>query len=411
MLRCLLLLLVLAGGAWAQSPEATPEAAPTSTDALIELLKDDAARQELIDRLEAATATPEQAEGDPATAPAEGDPVTTPAEGDPVTTPAAEEEGAFDTTARSLGRRIAEFTQDGAGEIAAQVADLATRLQRLPQTLSNLGDAVEPGVVLDALRDLAFVIATTTGLLMLLRILARRVSRGLAAQARGASWLRRALLQVAFSLTNIVVVVMAWAAGYTLTVSLYDGFGTIAFRQSAYLNAFLTVGLAKVAGRAVLSPQFHDLRLIGLSDVAAKRFWSWFNTVALVLGYGILLAVPITQRGVGYFAGAALETAIGAILVIYTAIRVIRSRRDIAGWIHREAGDDDQTDAMNTPPLARLAELWWLPVMAYLAVVLVIVLTRPGGVLLPLLQASALVVATIVGGMMAGDFLTKSARH
>ncbi len=49
------------------------------------------------------------------------------------------------------------------------------------------------------------------------------------------------------------------------------------------------------------------------------------------------------------------------------------------------------------------ARLWWIPVLTYLAAVFVIVLTRPGDVLLPVLSASAhILLASVVGWAIAG---------
>ncbi|MSU90449.1 mechanosensitive ion channel [Rhodobacteraceae bacterium 2CG4] len=385
----------------ATEPATDSTTAPASTEALIELLRDDAARAALIRQLEQAAA------GESATAADAG---------------AAAADGPAPLT-RSLGREISELTQAGLARVTDTLAQLSSQLSNLPQTLGRLGEAADPQVLADALRDLAFVIAVTVAAFVALRWILGRPAAALARRAQGAGWFETAAYQIGYSLLHAAAVVLAWAAGYALTISFYDGFGSIQVRQSLYLNAFVGVGLAKVAGRAILSPKHGSLRLISLSDPAAQSIWRWLNTEIVLLGYGIMLAVPIVARSAGFFAGAALEMALGAIAILYTVVRVVRARRPVANWLYGGTRTDDaavdteaaapDTPAENSrrPVLARFAALWHWPVLGYLLVLLVLVLARPGGVLVPLLKSSALVLATVIGGMMAIDLMTRSARR
>lgn len=362
-----------------------------STQALIDLLRDDAAREALIQQLENAAA----ATGDEA-APAEEEPVQ--------------------PLATSFGRQIAEITQRGLARATEVTSDLAVELSDLPDKLTSLSEAIDPSVTIQALQDLAVVIAITVAAFIFLRLLARRPMRALATRAQGAGWFETATYQIGFSLLGAGVVILAWASGYALTATLFEGFGSIQFRQSLYLNAFLTVGIAKVIGKALLSPRYSSLRLISLPDAAADSIWRWLNSVIMLLGYGILLAVPIASTSAGFFAGAALEMAIGTIAVVYTLLRVWRARRPVAEWLHKGAQVEtdegaEPADASHRPALARLAALWHWPVTLYLLVLLVLVLARPGNVLVPVLMSSGKVLGTVVLGMMAIDLMTKSARR
>jgi len=203
---------------------------------------------------------------------------------------------------------------------------------------------------------------------------------------------------------------LAWAAGYALTLALYNEFGVIQLRQSLYLNAFLSVEMAKVAGRALLAPNESSLRLVRLSDAAAWAFWSWLRRVTVILGYGLLLAVPIVNFSINYFAGSALGLTLSVLVILVTAWRVIRARMPVARWLNANAGtirDDD----VETPFLARLATLWYLPVLGYLGVLLFILLARPGNVLLPMLRATGLVIVAVIAGMMINDLMFRAANR
>ena len=387
----------------ATEAESETVAEPASTEALIELLRDDTAREALIRQLEQAAA----ADATDATAEA-----------------AAEATPEAQPISRSLGREISDLTQAGVTRVSATLADLSAQLSNLPQTLGNLGDAVDPQVVFNALRDLAFVIAVTVGAFVVLRWLLSKPADALARRSHGAGWFETAVYQLGYSMLLAAAVILAWAAGYALTIGFYEGFGSIQFRQSLYLNAFVGVGLAKVIGRAVLSPRHSSLRLVSLSDAAAQSLWRWLNTEIVLLGYGIMLAVPIATRSAGYFAGAALEMVIGVIAIVYTMVRIIRARHAVANWLYGSTRVSEE-DAVDTAPagyatpaessrrpvLARFSALWHWPVLIYLLVLLVLVLARPGNVLVPLLTRSALVLATVIGGLMVIDLMNKSARR
>ena len=353
------------------------------------MLRDDAARQQLIAELESVLA----AGGMPAAQ-------DTPPEGADAAT----------ETVRTFGRQIAELTQAGADRVIGTARDVWRQILLMPQTLDGLMDAIDPQVVIGALVDLGVVIVATVGAFLVLRLPMLRLDRALAERARGAGWPQVILSALLSTVIGLAVILLAWAAGYALTIAFYQGFGTLQIRQALYLNAFLTVGLAKVAGRLVLAPRVPELRLIGLTNEAASALWSWFNTVTLLLGYGILLAVPIASSQAGFFAGAALETTLSVIAVIYTVIRLWRARRTVARWLNKDV-DTITDDDVQTPLLARLAALWHWPVLAYLLVVLTLVIARPGGVLLPLLKASGMVMGALLGGLVIGNLLNRAARN
>ena len=406
----LLLFLTLAPALWAQdsggsgqeTPAAEPQAegAQGSSDAsvqqLIDILENPAALEELVSKLKSGVVPGTDGAGATETASGEAGTSEASAEGD--------------SPEPSIGERFAEVSQDAAQSVANTFVALWAQLRGLPVTLSGLMDAIDPQVIWDALSDLAFVIVATYAAFLLLRWPSGRISARLARRAEGAGWLTTLVLNLVSALVEAITVGLAWAAGYALTLALYDEFGVIQIRQSLYLNAFLSVEMAKVVGRSLLAPNQQNLRLVRLTDGAARALWSWLTWVIAILGYGLLLAVPIANFSAGYFAGSALGLALSVLVILMTAWRVIRARMGVARWLNADAGTIDNDD-VETPLLGRLATLWHLPVLAYLAVLLVIVLARPGNVLLPMLQATGLVIATVIVGMMVNDLLFRVAKR
>ncbi|MEM9792603.1 MAG: mechanosensitive ion channel domain-containing protein [Pseudomonadota bacterium] len=378
MLRMILVFLSLLAPLAAQSQTAAEPslpadgaAAPTSTDTLIELLRDEAAREELIRRLEAGAES-----------------------NDTSASPTTLEE-----EFNNIGTRIAEVTRDGAQTVVDAMRDLLHQIWNLPTTVDGLMDAVDPEVVFGALSDLVFVIIVTFLSFAILRQIARRISRRLSRIAEGSGLAVRILLSLLSTAIYAVTVGLAWAAGYAITVVYYQGFGVIQIRQSLYLNAFLIVELAKVVCRSVLSPRFDGLRLLPLTRSAAGEVWNWMNLVISLLGYGLLLAVPIVNESAGYFSGSALGLFISIVAILYTMNRVRLRRMAVATWLHPDAATvtDDTED---TRLVGRIAALWHWPVQLYLTALLILVIIRPGNVLLDLMKSTALVVGIVVLGLV-----------
>ncbi len=354
------------------APETSePQQKEPATQQLIDLLKDEAARNALIEQLEAT-------------------------QGKDAAQEIVGEE-------KALGQQVAETTARIAESVADTLGGLWQSFLVLPQTVSSLGEATDPDILYDALKDLIFVIVVTYGTYLLLRRLSHSLSRRLAQSAAHSTWIRRVWLSILSSLTDLAVVVISWAAGYAITTAFSDGYGVINVRQSLYLNAFLIVMAARVAGRAILAPTYENLRIISLSSHAARILWRWLSVSISILGYGYLLIVNIATTSVGRSAGNAMGMAVGVIVVLLTIALVLRHRAEVAKWFY-DVEDTEHRDSF----LESLADLWHWPVMIYLLGVLVTVLSRSGDVLLSLLWGSSLIVGTLLLGLAINSALSRS---
>ncbi len=287
----------------AQTPTETAPADPAlqARQALIDILRDDAARAALIAELEA-QAAPEAA--------------------DTVPQP-------------SVVRRIAAATQGAAEEIAGRAAEIWTGLRGAPERLRGFG-AEETRVLLDAFRDLFLVVAATVAAFLLLRALARRLYRRMGARFRTAGPFARTAIFLAAEGVDIGVVILAWATGYVVAATAVGGFGEVAILHTLYLNAFLVVELAKVVVRAVVSPNAPDLRPLALSDAAARRFYRVLNVGVSILGYGLLLLVPIVNANASFAAGRTLSALVSIAAILFLASAVLRYRAAVAGWLRAQ---------------------------------------------------------------------------
>jgi len=390
---------VLLGPALAQdnAPASGEETEPrSSVDLLLDVIEDDAARAELIERLRSAG---------PADSPAR-------------TVVETLAPGAPPPEDMSLGRQVALITQGMAEDIVSWSTAFWRQLTQAPGVLDGLsGD--ELGVLLDSVRDLALVILGTVGVFLVLRRFGKALYAAMSASAREGGILRTVTLFTASALTDAVIVVFAWGAGYALAVLALGEFGQIGIRQTLYLNAFLMVEMAKVAVRVVLSPSATSLRPLPIGDMAASYLASRINLIVGVVGYGQLLIVPIINSNVSFAAGRAVSALIAVLVLGFAIWLVLRNRRAVTDWLlGPQAPEEDpaqppeMADAQQPRrargTLAFLTRRWHWPALVYLLAMFVLVVMRPGEAMFQTFLASGQVLVVGLLGFAASGFISRA---
>ncbi len=471
LIRCLTLLLALsAAPAWAQ--EATPapseaapiegEAAPTEAktdaeiNALITILEDETARKALVEQLRqsAGEAVPKE-------------PVKPEAE-------AQEEHVTFSRAVAQATQNFIEGALDRLERVQAQLALLPVRIKNL--------DGNEFSVLWDTLKNLAVLMAIVFGLYFVLRRYSRSIYRRLNQKADGARFGKRMSLWLGTSAVDLLTLIVAWAVGYGVALWFIGESGNISVRQSMFLNAFLLVGLFKVAVRLFITPSAPNLRTLPVSDTQARYLSQRIAWLAGILGYGQLLVVPVINANVSYNSAQLLSTAIAVSVVLYLIWTSVKNREGVARWLAgqkapgeveaAEQGADfadnvnaveigeqevpapaepeelvrledtataqaeaeqeyseeislaaapNPTDPLQSvllaspPPkaprgpgfLARLARYWYIPVVIYLAVMLVTVLVQPPRVVFKSFVSSGQMLLLVMFGTTLSQFLNR----
>lgn len=357
-------------------PSEATTPAQESAQALIEVLQDEAARAALIQELERL-----------------GQPVPPPVE-------AAEPEPKH---TKSLSRRIAEASEKIVEGAVGRLTALGTQLLGAPGQLSSVLNGAAAGALLDAAIELALLVIATVAVFLVLRRIGRRIDRKLGARAHESGFGRTLLIALTSLAIDILVVLAAWASGYVVATLFIGPPGDLGIRETMYLNAFLVVEMVKVALRTILSPNTRELRPVPIPDRAAKKLNVWLSVVVSVLGYGQLLFAPIVAEQVSFFAGQSMVALVALVALIILTILTLGSRAAVADWLLQER------HMAQGPRITQMfARKWHWPLMLYLIALFVIVLTRPGGVLLPVLGASAQIIGAIVGGSMAAHMISRS---
>ncbi|WP_422826365.1 mechanosensitive ion channel domain-containing protein [Thalassococcus sp. BH17M4-6] len=383
-LLVLVSLLSLGSPSFAQStPAPSGGDSSASTDSnvdplvpFLDVLKNDKARAELITELEKATKAAPDA--------------------------AAQATGTADEPRMSLGGRIATLTQNVAESAAAEA-------QRVWQSLANTGSVFdglggnELSVLFEAFRGLLLVIALTVVVFVALRMLAMPFFRSMGKSAQNASLVRAVMLYAGSLIVDALIVLAAWAIGYVVTVMLLGEVGQIGFRQSLYLNAFLLVEMVKVAMRAVISPSASGLRLLPISDQAARRLNRVLTVAVTILGYGQLLVLPIVNQSASYAAGTGVSAALSVLTLLYLFFAVVRYRRPVSDWLHnaiappRQDGEGAVPEADDLHGITRmLVNKWHWLALAYLTFMFVTVMSRPTDVVMDYVTASLKVAAAVI---------------
>jgi len=271
---------VVASPAYSQTPNAATNdmqvpAENAALRSLLDVLQDDDARAQLIAELEATVAQP---------------------------SPPEVVEDAPAPEVVSLPRRIALITQSIAEETMASISQTWANLTSGRSVFSGLrGDEVS--ILIAALPGLFLAIGITFSVFLVLRTLAKRLYVGLGRRADRSGFFGTLTLFLVSNIVDLFIVLLAWGLGYFVTILAVGEFGSIGIRQSMYLNAFLLVEIGKVAIRGVISPAASGLRLVPISDDAAKSINRALGIVVSVLGYGQLLVVPIVNRSAPFAAG------------------------------------------------------------------------------------------------------------
>ncbi|MFC4352915.1 mechanosensitive ion channel domain-containing protein [Fodinicurvata halophila] len=376
-------LFVFPGSLSAQQPSPTGSEAEQTTssyESLLNLLEDEALRERLVEDLRTLQ--------DPRTAD----------DSEAATNPSFAEDKI------SLSRQIAQTTRATAEFLFSLLDDLDETVSAIEideeesdEYLKNLG--------LMAL-DILIIIVFTITLFILLRNGARRLYTSLNRQAESQNRLvLRGAVVLLSSTLDALAVVFAWVGGYVLALFVIGEFGQMDDRHALFLNAFLLVELIKVVLRLMLSPSYSVLRILRINDEDAAYWYAWLGRLLSVLGYGLLLLVPIVQHNLSDELGHALAVLIGAVVLLMAVVLVLQNRKPIGSWLHQRAQQNDMTFTRSL--LFMLARCWHLIAITYLATLFIVSLLHPEDALPFMLTATLESIVVVVLGIAVSFALSR----
>lgn len=352
---------------------------PSEFQALVDVLKDDAARQILIDALsEAATQTTPSSDADGA------------ATDNPVTLPTLSQQ-----ELQSVAQSAAEVTATFANNVRDRVEDLWDDVEQLTEIPRVLSDAKRARIIAEAPMLLLTVVATVA-IYRMLRILARVVvprPKDRTMQSVAVSLTLQALLRALGLLT-------AWVAGYGMAWTF--GGGSVALVQAYYLNAFLVAGAFTFALGLFVSHSPKDVTFSSLpADIDATIFRS-VKRVAALLIYTVVAVVPISRIWTNLTISASLRSVLLTVALIMAIFAIRRIKHAIHEWLNaqhaqeeaeRRASTTADEDEFSNFVATKTEQLWnrvWPPMgMLYVVVCYWIAITKPYNMLDILGRATA----------------------
>jgi moderate conductance mechanosensitive channel len=370
-----LLLGVVAQPAAAQFalPEA-PAAAPVQTvdpdtQALIELLENDAARERLIERLRGGA-------------------------------PAVIEEAA---TPMPFARQVAEHTR----ALAAQVSGVFLLAGSFADVVSSLWqDTTQANVEVIArtIGNLVLVVFLTLSIFWTLRLGTHKLRQRFNAQAEISRLPRRLLLILAAIGVDVIPVLLAWVVGNAFSVNLANDRIT-GLNQSLFLNAFLVAEGIKVVSRAVLMPRKDGLRLLPVTDTTASYWNFWIERIVGLIAYAFLFVAPIAAWNVSPAVGEAVR-----VIAVFSACTIgivvaLQNKAQVRALLLRRVSNG-HTDAL-ARFMQGLARFWHVIAVVYFVAFFLVWIAQPRSALTFMVGATVETVIAIAVGILIVTFISR----
>ncbi len=401
-------LMLIALPAFAQQSESSQEPAPDSSannssvhdspaySTLADLLENKESRQRLIEELRSLASSQQEGSGTSTKAPQASDTKQSP-----------DKQEIRDI---SLARQLAETTSAIASDLSRQFKNLTGALGTL---ISPAGDSLAPRISMaDISRlalNMALVIVATFALFFVLRRLAwplfNRISRW-TRQGDDRSTLLRTTAAVALAaLIDVAAVALAYVGGNLIATFAIGESGALSTQASLFLNAFVIIELIKAVIRILFASHHEGLRLLPIDAQEAAHWNRWLASLTGFVGYGMLVAVPLTNTNASLALGHALGLVIMLMAFVYATTFVLKDRLKVRNALERKASH--ASIGATSLALRVIARCWHLLAIAYFLFILILSILRPEDAL-PNVMLATLRTLIIVGiGLLLSGMLTQ----
>jgi len=363
----------------AEVPAATSAA---DAEALIRLLQDDAARERLIQELEAIAA-------DAGPGP------------DPGAATAPEEQPA--PKEPNLGDRLTGLVPMLLDETYRDTREVYYELRATVRRLGGFA-ALDGGELRRILAGLAPVAAAA----LVGYVIARRIAFGfvtrLAESIDPERILRNGLIALASLALDLGSVLVGASVGFLTLAFIGTEDATLTSFRVLFLLAFAVSGAFLVAIRAVLSPALARLRLVPMREEDARYWARRLGLIVIVLAFGELLGRNLVAETVSPIAARATIVTIHFVVGVYMVWLVIANRHAPSAFFERRAAENDAD--LTYSILAYLLRYWHYIAIAFLLMLMhEVIIARSGA--LPLVLAATEVVAAFVVGAFLITLITR----
>ncbi|WP_249221637.1 MULTISPECIES: mechanosensitive channel protein [unclassified Pantoea] len=372
----------------------TAESEPTLEDkkaaytALANILENNDSRQELIDQLRQA-ATSKANNEQPVLAPPQAD------QEDP-----------------TVLESVTNVTREYGGAVASQFVRLHDNIVNAPHKSFN------QQTFFNALKYFAGLAAAVFAFYWFTRLLMYPVWQRMGPWGRNhnldrTKWLHLpATIIVAFLLV-LVLLALTLFVGQIISENYHNNNRTIAYQQGLFLNAFALIEFFKAVLRLIFCPRFPTLRFFHLSDVRAAYWNTRLSWLSGIIGYGLLVVVPIVGNQVNMQIAALVNVLIMCIMTGWALWLIFRNRRNIHDELSRLA---DRSMSFFALFIRAFGMVWHWLASAYFIALFLFSIFNPGDSLKFMMSATVrsmaiIVIAALISGMLTrwiGKTLTLS---
>lgn len=340
-----LMLSLLSTASHAAAPQASSSSEAdkqqVSYNALADILQDDKSRADLITHLREAAKPAANGAQKPATE-------------------APEEK----SEQLSLIDNLVNASQDYVSLIVEKVQKLKHTIDSGPQRTFNMERFFH------ALTYFLLTILVTFALFHLIRLLVRPLYKRLGrwghdARLKEAHWYQLPASIFSAFVIDIGILLLTVAAGNLFTQYVNGNSVLIARQQVLFLSAFAIIEFFKAVLRLIFAPNFDYLRPFPLSDQTARYWNTRLAWVSGLIGYGLMVVVPIVATQVNYQTAAIVNFVVMLALTLYASWLIMYNRRNIHHEFNLLA---ERSMAFFSIILRALGHIWHILAISYFMV-------------------------------------------
>lgn len=345
--------------------------------ALADVLENDASRQELIGQLRKVATAP----------PAEPVPTIVP--------PTLTEE-------KTVLENVTDVTRHYGEALSSRFAQLYRNITDAPHKTFN------PQTFTNALTHFLMLAASVFGFFWLLRLCALPLYRKMGQWARRknrerSNWLQLPAMIIGAFIIDLLLLALTLFVGQILSDRMNAGSRTIAFQQSLFLNAFALIEFFKAILRLIFCPTVAELRPFNIQDAGARYWNRRLSSLSSLIGYGLIVAVPIISNQVNVQVGAMANVTIMLCITLWALYLIFRNKKEITQHLLNLA---ERSLAFFSLFIRAFALVWHWLASAYFIVLFFFSLFDPGNSLKFMMGATlrSLVIigiAAFVSGMFS----------
>lgn len=143
------------------------------------------------------------------------------------------------------------------------------------------------------------------------------------------NWLQLPAMIIGAFIIDLLLLALTLFVGQILSDHMNAGSRTIAFQQSLFLNAFALIEFFKAILRLIFCPTVAELRPFNI-QTASARYWNRrLSSLSSLIGYGLIVVVPIVSNQVNVQVGAMANVIIMLCITLWALYLIFRNKKEI----------------------------------------------------------------------------------